>query len=721
MAASLRKLFFFFITILIFSLSNLSAQTPWTRITPSPVETNIRDMVRIPGTDRLIAVTNGSTIMTSDDQGVSWDISLHPANLENDCDLNSLYFIDNLTGFIGCSYNKIIKTTDGGLTWSVKYSETTIYPWMEISDVCFMNDTLGFAIGSEGLFLKSLDRGETWLVMDTVLSYDNKFHKINKDIAYITSGNPNNWFKTYNGGESWVTENLSSSPGAVMSGIYFLDENNAVASFYTGDENSKLYKTTDHGVTWHLVSDPGWGIYSVLFSFIDELHGIAFCASVAYYSTIQVTEDGGETWTLIEEPLTWYNMEDTYHFNANIVFVAGTGGKIYRSIDAGYTWTEISHRELGGEIYEVQFVNEEVGYLTCSSFGGGVISTVFNQTTDGGNSWHYIDIPEPYPSTFHFLSESSGFIAFYNDLLRYNQGEWDTVNTGFDFEIEEINFYDEMVGVVAGKERVIKTVDGGYSWSDITPIASQYHLFKHVEFGSQQNIFLTSYNRIFRSHDGGVSWQFSELAENYEIGDFFLVNVDTAFVIAWPDILRSVDGLETWNPCQLNSDGEFYAKSVCFPTPATGYVVGSGNYNTIFKTTDGGDTWDSLPPYSSTELTDLYFRDAENGLVFGDKGLVMKTQTGGVVSAGNIAYSEINYIFNANPNPFTSVLNISFNHQPAVPLNISVSDMTGKVISRQTIKSATAASINTALLKPGVYLLTVYYRDGSSEVRKVIK
>jgi photosystem II stability/assembly factor-like uncharacterized protein len=66
------------------SFSDVYAQAPWTRVTPTPVEQSINDMVRIPGTERLIAVADGSTIMTSDDTGETWDISLYPADLDQE-------------------------------------------------------------------------------------------------------------------------------------------------------------------------------------------------------------------------------------------------------------------------------------------------------------------------------------------------------------------------------------------------------------------------------------------------------------------------------------------------------------------------------------------------------------------------------------------------------------------------------------------------------------
>jgi hypothetical protein len=177
----------------------------------------------------------------------------------------------------------------------------------------------------------------------------------------------------------------------------------------------------------------------------------------------------------------------------------------------------------------------------------------------------------------------------------------------------------------------------------------------------------------------------------------------------------------TWASGEINTNGYFYAEAVYFPNSITGYAVGFREYDNIVKTTDGGITWNSLTPISSTPLSCVYFSDPENGLVFGDLGLVMKTETGGVVSAGNHLISEENCNFLVNPNPFNRELRIGFNRQPVFPVSLSISDIAGKTITRQQIKNTSETVIPTDALKSGVYILSIVYQDNSMETRKVIK
>ena len=716
------KPFFCFSILIILSLSGIYAQAPWTRVTPTPIEKDINDIARIPGTERLIAVADGSTIMTSDDAGETWDISLHPANLQNDYRINDIYFIDNQTGFIGGGGNSILKTTDGGESWSLKFMSGTLYSGHVTSEINFMNDTTGFAIGGFGEILKTTDGGDTWFQADT-FQWANRFHRVSPNTAYITNHIPGVWMKTTDGGETWVTENNPfGNPGEYITDMKFLNESAAIAALYTEYEGTcKLYKTTNAGETWTEVYTTSWDLTVNKFDFFDELNGIALCWSLQYHSSILITNDGGNTWIESEDPIGWQNMNVTRYYDQNIILAAGSNGFLYKSTDAGMTWSELSERELGGEIFNVQFVNENIGFLSCNSIGGGGISTDLYKTIDGGITWNNFD-NQTYPSAFNFLSDSLGFVVGdAAEVYKYVHGDWLVLETGFSFVPVEVMFLDEMNGAIAGEGGVIKTADGGLTWSDITPLPNPGIEYNNIVLTTPDHVYVTSWDNVYRSFDGGWSWQSTSLSEFNQINDLFMLNEDRAFIVAGSDILISLDGTVTWSPGEINTNGYFYAEAIYFPNSTTGYAVGSGEYDNIVKTTDGGITWNSLTPISSTPLSCVYFSDENNGLVFGDLGLVMKTETGGVVSAGNIPIAEENISFFVNPNPFSRELSIGFNRKPVFPVDMTISDITGKTISDYVIKDSSEAMISTDRLKSGVYILSIVYQDGSIETRKVIK
>ncbi len=713
---------FVFLLLLILSQS-LFAQAPWSRIVTTPQENDINDIIRIPDTDRLIAVANGSTVMTSDNAGETWNVMLHPANMDNTYMAEKVCFIDDMTGFIGGSRNTILKTTDGGSTWSVKYEIAGANNYTLIDDICFMNDTTGLAISNNGLKLKSTDRGETWSeVVSDRSEYPKKIVKQTEDMAYIISFYSLQWAKTTDGGDTWVSENIPfGNPGDYLTDLYFLNDSTGIASISNESNSSIFYKTTDGGISWTEIYTTSWGLLDCEFNFYDEQHGIAVSNTIMYYSTVFVTEDGGNTWTHSEQQLYCPGLQTTCSYDLNTVFVSGQYGMIYKSTDLGYAWYKVSHRQMYGEIYRIQFIDENTGFAGSVGFGGGAGFTQLFKTTDGGLNWEaHFDVG--YYSEFDFLNDSVGFITNSGSELYSNvSGEWTSRYTGFDFESNDIDFYDVLNGVIAGGDRVIVTADGGNSWTDITPVPNQSIGYNNIEFRPSGELFVTGDEKLYRSLDGGWSWQLTSFSQYGWIDDLYFVNADTAFVSAGLQILKSVDGGASWNTTEIHGDGYFAPGAVYFPDSQTGYAVGEGYYYNMLKTTDGGDTWDTISPYSSSVLNCVYFSDADNGLVFGDMGIVMQTSTGGLVETKDIPLPAASAGFRVQPNPFNREFRLSFTRLLQYPLNLIISDISGREIIRLVINDDSEMAFHPEGLCRGVYLFTLVQRDGKSETQKVIR
>ena len=68
-------------------------------------------------------------------------------------------------------------------------------------------------------------------------------------------------------------------------------------------------------------------------------------------------------------------------------------------------------------------------------------------------------------------------------------------------------------------------------------------------------------------------------------------------------------------------------RSVYFTDLNTGYAV--GNYGTILKTSDGGDSWTVLTSGTTHTLFSLTFTDNNTGYATGESGILLKTTDGG--------------------------------------------------------------------------------------------
>ncbi|OFY14178.1 MAG: hypothetical protein A2X11_04515 [Bacteroidetes bacterium GWE2_42_24] len=106
----------------------------------------------------------------------------------------------------------------------------------------------------------------------------------------------------------------------------------------------------------------------------------------------------------------------------------------------------------------------------------------------------------------------------------------------------------------------------------------------------------------------------------------WMMNSDTAIISGqYNTLLRTTDGGDSWFRC-----GSFQGdnmKRIAFATADTGFMIGSGK---LFQTCDGGETWSDRGLLIQIELTDIFFLDNKHGWIVGNYNSVIRTTDGGV-------------------------------------------------------------------------------------------
>ena len=119
---------------------------------------------------------------------------------------------------------------------------------------------------------------------------------------------------------------------------------------------------------------------------------------------------------------------------------------------------------------------------------------------------------------------------------------------------------------------------------------------------------------ILHTDDGGDTWRrqvfpFEQLPDYEDDADLFAVEfIDTltGFISSWNSIFKTINGGETWNikySKNLNS-GRFH--DIEFLNGEIGFAVGgfwAEGTSILLKTVDGGETWDDITPVPSPTLT----------------------------------------------------------------------------------------------------------------------
>jgi photosystem II stability/assembly factor-like uncharacterized protein len=219
------------------------------------------------------------------------------------------------------------------------------------------------------------------------------------------SGTHGTYLRSMDGGNSWHPAQV---PGAEALDFRDVEAFNADVAYLLsagpGDQ-SRIYKTSDGGKHWTLQfsnADPK-GFFDCM-AFWDRDHGIAVGDPVNGSFDLITTSDGGKSWkaTPANSLPPAIDSEGAFAASGSCLTVQGkssvwfaTGGKaarVFRSIDAGKTWsvsdTPIVHGADSSGIFSIAFRDAKHGVIAGGDYkqperGGPNLAI----TDDGGRNW----------------------------------------------------------------------------------------------------------------------------------------------------------------------------------------------------------------------------------------------------------------------------------------------------------------------------------------------
>ena len=226
-----------------------------------------------------------------------------------------------------------------------------------LTGVHFVDAQRGWAVGHQSMIFHSEDGGETWVRQVDGFDYQQQF-------------NEQNLVRTREAYEALAAE-LDANPDPYRD----LELEDALFAFEDAEFalEEPAVPTNLHDV-WFLDRNTGW--------------------AVGAFGRLAETRDGGRTWTdkshLVHTP-------DGLHLNAitgnanGEVYIAGEGGAVFRSVDAGATWEQL---DVGyyGSFFGV--LHDPVNNV-LRVFGLG---SALYQSRDRGLSWEAME--SPVPATF---------------------------------------------------------------------------------------------------------------------------------------------------------------------------------------------------------------------------------------------------------------------------------------------------------------------------------
>lgn len=353
--------------------------------------------------------------------------------------------------------------------------------------------------------------------------------------------------------------------------------------------------------------------------------GVPSQANVFYIAQVNggvwKTDDYGRTWTPIfdDQPTGSVGCIAVAPSDANIIYVGSgeglqrpdlsVGDGIYKSTDAGKTWTHLGLRD-GQQIPQIAVDPRDPNHILVAvaghPYGPNPERGIF-RSTDGGKTFEKVLYKDENVGGADVTIDPKNPDTAYASLWEARQGPWE--NAAWN-------------GNGGG---IFKSTDGGKTWRQlggglpdaiiqanlaIAPSATQ-RLMASVATPNGVN--------LYRSDDGGDGWSIvtkdTRPAGRIGGGDLCVTRFDpknpdivyAASTVSW----KSVDGGKTWTAFRGAPGGDDYQN--VWVSPSNSDVVMLGSDQGAIITTNGGKSWSS---WYNQPTAQLYHVNADNAFPY---------------------------------------------------------------------------------------------------------
>lgn len=554
-------------------------------------------------------------------------------------DLIGVTMVDTNTILTVGAGGTILRTTDGGSHWRVQnYVEgnSGIY-----TDVKRLSGNVALVVGS-GRVLRTTNNGDSWKTVSTPPNFVSPYLPAhvsfgNERVGTIAFGG--NILRTSDAGVSWSIGAPAFNDLGFQNVASIGNDTVVVvcASFaLPGGYPGVILRSIDGGRTWHdtLVTQAG-RIVSI--SMLDHSFGMA----IGRYEVFR-TRDGGSSWSQLPIPtnVALLAFTDVKVLDTSTYVIGTYSDNIVRSSDGGTTWRTIVLDSSEG-LNSLYFMDKRNGVAVGSA------GKIF-QSSDGGLTWRrLVKGSTAFLSSAYFPSSRIGYAAGSEFNYPGSTSILRTTDSGLDWtemklfgyrDPSGIHFSNDCNGIVLdGLGFINRTSDAGVTWVSYRP--SDVQGLYALSFLDSVNGAMTGINsgqaRILLTSDGGANWANSLSGVTGIPLDVSFVDSSTIVVVGGSPygalMLRSTNRGETWN--SISNPGVQYCTHVSFADRLNGMAIGFGQAYTsvVLRTSTGGETWTIQSGVLKGQVygITMFDRNRAFALTYGDQP-VYKTEDGGL-------------------------------------------------------------------------------------------
>ena len=290
------------------------------------------------------------------------------------------------------------------------------------------------------------------------------------------------------------------------------------------------------------------------------------------------TLSAGWTKTLID---TAVNLTDIYFANNSIGYASGKN--IYRSVNGGITWTNLN-------------VNVTNVLNIAVSPNGNLLAVNQSDTVYRIN----------YGTNQLTKTRISGSNGFF-----------------------DVFFVNNQEGMVAGYSKLYQTIDTGLNWQQVAisyPTSLGIGQRPWIHFIDNNTGWIASESGIIKTNGNINNWQICNVPPNTfgssPFSTVFGTNSTTVYMANRGRIYKSINGGSDFlQLAQLPPGAEGEIPDLHFVNDNTGYVAAGRK---IYKTTDGGLTWQVVVALVNDGIIEIHFTDANHGWACGAGGTILR-------------------------------------------------------------------------------------------------
>lgn len=422
---------------------------------------------------------------------------------------------------------------------------------------------------------------------------------------------------------------------------------------FAGAASGGIWKTEDGGVTWTSDSDflPVISIADIAINPRDPdtmyiATGDGYGYEVGgdfwggtYSAGVMMSVDGGLTWTMAG--LSYAQTQSTIiqrlvvHPSQPEILIAATRNGLFRSVNAGATWTQVRT----GRHYDIEFnpANPNIVYASSNtsvvrSLNGGQTWSTLRSGLCGGR----ISIAvTPADADYIYAFCESGNL-YKSDDAGATFATMNSPNAVTTF----YGYYDAVLcvsptnplTVLCGGVGIALSTDGGNNWTSVGnngPGTTIHVDQKFLEFypGSSALLYATNDGGVYKSQNGGFNW--TDISSNMAIKQYYRLSQsasDPYFIMAGAQD-NGTDRLRN-NQWDKVSGADGMECLIDYANPNNVYAT--YQYGNIRKSTDGGDSFTGIAPASGDWVTPFIIHPSNPQILFAGYSEVYKSTDGGL-------------------------------------------------------------------------------------------